>query len=231
LGVHRGLRYGVECGKLEKVPDLGLLDVADQPFEFYSDVELAELLERARGDVMLTCALMLGCDAGLRAGEIRALHRVNVGNGKLIVMHSEYAGHLKQPKGRRSRTVPMTPRLAAVVHAATRQHLGPRVLARIDGLPWSKEIMRRVAPSKGWHALRHTFCSRLAAPGVPATQIQALAGHASIATTQRYMHHGPDALEAAVSVLDDSRAENGNAPEGATSGAFGQILANGKLAV
>jgi integrase len=214
------LRYGVEARRIERVPDLGLLDIEEQPFEVYSDAELAALLDAARGDVMMTCALLLGADAGLRAGEIRALHRANIGNGKLVVMYSDYEGDLKQPKGRRSRTVPMTPRLAAAVQAALRQHIGPRVLARPNGLAWTKEVMTRLQPAKGWHALRHTFCSRLAARGVPATQIQALAGHADLRTTQRYMHLAPDALEAAVLVLDDARAEKKNAPEGATSEAF-----------
>ena len=38
------------------------------------------------------------------------------------------------------------------------------------------------------HILRHTFCSRLAARNVPMLTIQALAGHQSLETTQRYMH-------------------------------------------
>lgn len=226
------LRYAVKCGKLAKVPDLGLLDVADQPFEVYGDLELADLLRAHQGNVMMTCAILLGCDAGLRAGEIRALHRVNVGDGRLVVMHSDYNGELKCPKGKRSRTVPLTPRLTAALQAAMREHIGPRVLARANGLPWTKEVMRGNAPEKGWHALRHTFCTRLAARGVPATQIQALAGHASIKTTERYMHVAPNALQTAVMVLDDSPAENGNAPKAATFEAFaGQILAKEELTI
>ena len=44
------------------------------------------------------------------------------------------------------------------------------------------------------HILRHTYCSRLAGAGVPARSIQALAGHSSITTTERYMHLAANAL-------------------------------------
>ena len=36
------------------------------------------------------------------------------------------------------------------------------------------------------HLLRHTFVSQLLAAGVPVREVQQLAGHASLATTQRY---------------------------------------------
>lgn len=44
------------------------------------------------------------------------------------------------------------------------------------------------------HTLRHTCFSRLAMKDVGVTKIQALAGHASIITTQRYMHLAPSYL-------------------------------------
>jgi integrase/recombinase XerD len=42
------------------------------------------------------------------------------------------------------------------------------------------------------HLLRHTLVSQLLAAGVPVREVQLLAGHASLATTQRYadaLHH------------------------------------------
>src|SRR5512135_2028600 len=52
------------------------------------------------------------------------------------------------------------------------------------------------------HVLRHTFCSRLADRGVPAGHIQKLAGHASITTTERYMHYSDEGLGKAIAALD-----------------------------
>lgn len=53
----------------------------------------------------------------------------------------------------------------------------------------------------GPHVLRHTFCSHLAMLGKPAKAIQELAGHASITTTERYMHLGPDVAREAIEGL------------------------------
>jgi integrase len=39
-----------------------------------------------------------------------------------------------------------------------------------------------------WHDLRHEALSRLADDGVPVYELQLLAGHASIVTTQRHMN-------------------------------------------
>lgn len=47
--------------------------------------------------------------------------------------------------------------------------------------------VRRVS----WHPLRHTFCSHLAMRGAPAVAIKELAGHTTIAVTNRYMHLAP----------------------------------------
>ena len=52
------------------------------------------------------------------------------------------------------------------------------------------------------HRLRHTFCSHLAMRGAPARAIQELAGHQDLATTQRYMHLSPAALDAAIRLLE-----------------------------
>jgi integrase len=205
------LRYGHKCGKFAVMPDIPLFDIEDQPIELYTDDELYAEMEKAQGDVMRTAALLLGFDAGLRAGEIRALHRSHVSNGWLTIYNSEYKKKLKTPKGKKSRVVPMTARLETAVAAALAVHDGPRVLIRMEafgrhsksvGTPWTKDFMVHHQPPKGWHALRHAFCTRLAVQGVPATQIQKLAGHKSLKTTMRYMHTVDEALKAAVQVLE-----------------------------
>jgi site-specific recombinase XerD len=50
--------------------------------------------------------------------------------------------------------------------------------------------------------LRHTFCSHLAGQGAPAIAIKELAGHSSIAVTNRYMHTTKDAQRAAIALLE-----------------------------
>jgi hypothetical protein len=91
------------------------------------------------------------------------------------------------------------------------QHLrGRRVLHQDDGSPLTQKVvqdwMRRTArrarvDQAGVHILRHTFCSHLAMRGAPARAIQELAGHQDLATTQRFMHLSPAAVENAIRLL------------------------------
>jgi site-specific recombinase XerC len=53
---------------------------------------------------------------------------------------------------------------------------------------------------------RHTFCSHLAMRGAAPRAIQELAGHAHFATTQRYMHLSPAALDRAIDLLESKIA-------------------------
>ena len=48
---------------------------------------------------------------------------------------------------------------------------------------------------------RHTYCSHLAQGGAPTRAIQALAGHQSARTTERYMHLAPSHVEQAITHL------------------------------
>jgi integrase len=146
-------------------------------------------------------AFLLGSDAGLRRGEILGLRweDVDVRSAKLVVRRSDWNGMEVAPKDGRSRVIPMTEPLRRAL-SAIRHLRGKRVLAGPGGEPWTIETLRwrldRLCDAAGvrrirLHSLRHTFCSRLAQRGAPAAAIQRLAGHQSIATTERYMHLGP----------------------------------------
>ncbi len=76
----------------------------------------------------------------------------------------------------------------------------------------------------GLHILRHTFCSHLAMRGAPARAIQELAGHQDLATTQRYGHLSPAALDAAIRLLDDA-AEALATAQGGRNGASDEARA------
>ena len=49
-----------------------------------------------------------------------------------------------------------------------------------------------------WHALRHTFASRLVAAGVNLRTVQELGGWRTLSMVQRYAHLSPDHLVVAV---------------------------------
>jgi site-specific recombinase XerD len=79
---------------------------------------------------------------------------------------------------------------------------------------------RKANVRDGVHILRHTFCSHLAMRGAPARAIQELAGHQDLATTRRYMHLSPAALDAAIRLLDGDRPvlQRGDIVEAAGAG-------------
>ena len=56
----------------------------------------------------------------------------------------------------------------------------------------------------GPRMLRHTFCSHLAMRGASPRAIQELAGDRDFATTQRYMHLSPAAVQSAIQLLEQS---------------------------
>ena len=65
--------------------------------------------------------------------------------------------------------------------------------------------------------MRHTAASWLVINGVPLYDVQALLGHESYRTTERYAHLAPDAHEKGRSVLGEAprRISDARAPEGA----------------
>jgi integrase len=58
-----------------------------------------------------------------------------------------------------------------------------------------------------WHDLRHEALSRLADDGVPVHELQLLAGHASITTTQRYMNARATSLAASMRSARERRKD------------------------
>jgi site-specific recombinase XerD len=74
-----------------------------------------------------------------------------------------------------------------------------RNVARRDRRLWFESAVKEAElDAFRYHDMRHTFCSRLVAEGVPLLDVQQLAGHKSYSTTLRYAHLSPDQLKRAV---------------------------------
>lgn len=190
-----------------------LLRVPPGDANFHDFDEYERLVEAAKAvDANTHLVVLLGGDAGLRCGEILALEWTNIdfSNRSLHVKRSDWRGHVTAPKGGRPRRIPLTKRLAASLQ--DHRHLrGKRVLCEHDGRPLTKRVLQRLVErvsrranvaKTGLHILRHSFCSHLAMRGAPAKAIQELAGHRDLATTQRYMHLSPAAVEGAIRLLE-----------------------------
>ena len=198
--------------------------------DFYPPADYRRLVDAAADDLRALVTILLGGDAGLRSGEIRALgwSRVDWHANKIHVEFGDWQGHLGPPKSGKPRSIEMTPRLRdALVQLQdlgetenVTDEAGPRVLTRIagryadEGDAMSSSALReiigpvqkRANVKKGMHILRHTFCSHLAMAGVPVTTIRDLAGHSSVSVTERYMHLAPGATRSAIDLLSGLHA-------------------------
>lgn len=166
---------------------------------------IAERLARAPLaplDLRLAALVELLYGSGLRASELVSLPRNAVAPDRpyLIV----------RGKGDRERLVPLSDRARAAA-AAWRAHVPPTAaflfpsgrthLSRIRLYQLVKTLAAeagvppdRVSP----HVLRHAFASHLLAGGADLRALQAMLGHADIATTEIYTHVEPSRLVALV---------------------------------
>lgn len=210
----RILRCAVEWGRLERLPKIPLLPTARKEITWYEREDYRRAIAAAAklGSSRLVLALLAG-SAGLRRGEIISLEwtDVDLARRQLKVSRATWRTIESTPKGGRGRIVPLTDELVTALRAH-RHLIGPRVLYTDQGRVlsnrsvrnWMASIQRRAGleANGGIHILRHTFCSHLAAAGVPAKAIQELAGHADLSTTLRYMHLAPSDRNVAMTTLE-----------------------------
>jgi integrase len=192
--------------------DLDLPTVPPSPIDFYSHDEAEALLAVLERDYPPQWAALVGLGmwVGLRPGEIFGLHgdRVHWLRQQVEVTRVLTRTGLREyPKSRKShRIVPVPewqmPRLSALMEG--RPITSALFTAPKGGLVddsdfrlrvWYPAIasagVRRLPP----RAMRHTAASWLVMDGVDLYRVQALLGHESYATTQRYAHLAPDAHE------------------------------------
>ena len=163
--------------------------------------------------------ILLGGDAGLRSGEITALHweDVDFEMDTLFVRRNFADGEERAPKCSKTREVPLSDRLRAALLALRRiSEPTGHVLVRDDGQPCRNYLLaRRIAqvadyagvPAYGPHALRHAFASRLMLSGSGARVVMDLLGHSSLQVTQIYTHATADHRRAAISRLSTGTGE------------------------
>jgi integrase/recombinase XerC len=166
----------------------------------------------------------LGLVVGLRSAEMRAL-RIS----SIVGRRGERRIHVRG-KGSRERSVPIEPAMERVLddYLASCRRRFPRLRledttalvldrdARPIGRGGLDYLVRccyrwaglhdRVPAGANLHALRHTFATRLAEDGASASEIMALLGHASLATTQNYIEVTAREQRAAVAASRTYRA-------------------------
>ena len=176
------------------VPKALTADEAAETVDAGGDVDAAGAPWIGKRDTAIL-ALLYGC--GLRLGEALALNRRDAPRTR----GDEVASLVVMGKGRKQRTVPVLPAVAAAIadylaacpfggdadaplfRGARGARLNPRLVQlRLQQLRARLGLPDSATP----HALRHSFATHLLAGGGDLRAIQELLGHASLSTTQRY---------------------------------------------
>lgn len=190
-------RWAQAVGEIDRSPAEGLPVVrpaAPAPRPVTEDA-LAEAIGHA--DPRARLILRLAAEAGLRRAEIAQVHRRDLGAdllGPTLEVHG---------KGGRDRSVPLSAGLAGQVRDACRTGHGWAFPGREGGhlsARWVGTIAARLLPEP-WtlHTLRHRFATRAFGGSRDLLAVQHLLGHASPATTQRYVRPPAEAERAAAS--------------------------------
>ncbi|WP_369907436.1 tyrosine-type recombinase/integrase [Limnohabitans sp. Hippo4] len=173
-----------------------------------------------RNRAMLLCTHM----AGMRVGEVAALRICDVLGADGAVM-DEIALAACQTKGNNSRTVLVPKKLQEELSEYLQERFGLKDLLAVTLTDTQRALFpTQKNPKRGFtantlcqlfhkiykdsrmtgatsHSGRRTFITKLADKGVGVRVLMALAGHKSIATTQRYIELNPTVMKAAVELI------------------------------
>ena len=155
-------------------------------------------------------AMEIAYAAGLRLSEVLHLKLSDIDSERMIL-------RVDQGKGKKDRNVMLSPALLETLRAYWRESK-PRVWlfpGQGGKRPLHPTLLQRafkqarhearITKPVSFHSLRHSFATHLLESGVNVRTIQALLGHRSLGTTQRYMHVAGDYLRQTRSPLDALR--------------------------
>lgn len=191
-------RWATEVGHMPDSPAVVLPSVRPAPPCPRPAPETVYARALAEADLRARVIVRLAAEAGLRRAEIAAVHSRDLQDdldGQSLLVHG---------KGGKQRIVPLSPLLAREVSllldAAGGGWLLPSPRSNTGHLTARHvgKLGSRVLPG-GWtlHPLRHRFATRSYAAERDLIAVSELLGHASVATTQRYVRPPADALRRA----------------------------------
>ncbi len=143
-------------------------------------------------------------DTGFRLGELWSVTAASVNIfGNIVTLQAD------DTKNDAARAVPMTGRVREILVRRSKEYPeGP--LWPMGTNNWFQHQWNRVRESLGKskdpecvpHTLRHTYITRMAIATGDVFLVQRLAGHKTLAMTQRYTHHAPQHIAEAARKLE-----------------------------
>lgn len=195
---------------LKREPELGEAHYYQRPQhtlpQVLSGEEVLRILE-ATTSLRERALFETAYSAGLRLGEVMQLKVSDIDSQRMTI-------RVEQGKGRKDRYVMLSQTLLETLRAYWREarprvflfpgHRGKRPLHECVAQRAFKEAREKAGIRKrvSFHSLRHAFATHLLESGTNVRTIQALLGHRSLGTTQRYTHLAQNYLHEARSPLD-----------------------------
>lgn len=170
-----------------------------------SEAEVFAIFEQTR-NLKHRCLLMVMYSAGLRISELLRLKKVDIDVGRQVI-------YVRGAKGKKDRVTVLSAFAYQVLQTYLQTHWTKEWL--FEG--WSggqyssrsvNNIVKRAARRAGIeknvsaHTLRHSFATHLLESGTDLRYIQALLGHESSRTTERYAHVTTKGMNQIMSPLD-----------------------------
>jgi len=221
---------GVYSGANPALRPARLLRVAEEPGE-------VDCLDRKEAEHLLSMAkehfgehypvIFAALRTAARQGELIALRWEDIDShgGFLTIKQTAANGEVSSPKNGKTRKIPMTPQLVALLKEHRRRASEAALAAGKSVSPWvfpsptgglmdPSKLRREFAAALTkaglravtFHSLRHTCLTMMAEAGVAMPVLQKIAGHSSITVTARYyLHVQAENHRGAVEVLDSPK--------------------------
>ncbi len=201
--------FGKTLKRPEVMRSFSMPKVSSKLPEILSGSEVARLINKIYA-IKHKAIIATTYGAGLRISEVCSLQICDIDSNRMLI-------HLRNTKGGRSRYTMLSPRVLEILREYWRQvhpkPAGPYLFpGHAPGSFISKSsvrtaltkatvqcgITKHVTP----HVLRHSFATHLLEAGTDIRTIQALLGHKSIKTTQRYLQVSARHVAATQSPID-----------------------------
>lgn len=160
-----------------------------KPAEYFT---LAQLVALYNADPYYAPVWKLLANTGMRRSEALNLKWVDVKKDTIHIL-SEPGARTKSAKWR---DVPISVGARAALEALTKSD--DYVLPRVEPESLSRaaaKLIHRAELKGSLHTLRHTFITHMVMKGVSIRVVQVLAGHSTVAVTEKYAHHAPDHMQ------------------------------------
>lgn len=177
------------------------LSLDSKPPRFFTKAELDAIYKACRMEVnsgegpqpnpLHAAIWRLFANTGMRRGEGQMLKRAWVGREAMKILSTDE----ERTKSGKWREIPLTKGAQIALDALPKK--GEHVLPQMAPASLSRACIHDIRRAKldgSLHTLRHTYISHLVMAGVPLRTVQLLAGHSTVAVTERYAHLAPGHL-------------------------------------